>query len=148
MNFTKMLGQYEKTRTQTSGKMDLIILCYEKAIQCLHLAKTFFTDGEYEKKARMMQKAMDIIGELQASLDYEKGGQIATNLSALYNYINRRLLQGDINKEVGAYDEAIRIMSELKEAWEGIASQNVYDTNPNTVPKVLKTDSNQIAALG
>ena len=121
MGYQAKAGQYKRLNIETAGKLDLILMCYEKTIEMLRQGKAYLEETEYEKKARKLQKALDIIYHLQGCLNFEQGGQIARNLDSLYNYAIRRLLDGDVKKEVGAYDEVIGIFSELKEAWEGVA---------------------------
>jgi flagellar protein FliS len=123
MMYQSKVGQYRKRSIETSGRLELLVMCYEKAIQKLGEAKTHFEAKDFEQKARALQKALDIIHELQVTLNFEKGGQIARNLDALYLYVVRRLTEGDVKKDTGAYEEAIHILSELKEAWEGIGGQ-------------------------
>ena len=146
MTYGRMLNQYRKTNVETAGKTDLVILCYEKAIQFLVQARNAYDDGEFEKKANALKKAMDIIEELNCSLDFEKGGQIAKNLDAIYNYLQRRLLEGDVNKDLTVFDEVIRIMGELKEAWETIGSNPVDQVDATTVPDSTTRAAAQIAA--
>jgi flagellar protein FliS len=146
MTYGRMLNQYQKTKVKTAGKMDMVILCYEKTIQFLVQARNAYEDGEFEKKAKAFKKAMDIIEELNGSLDFEKGGQIAKNLDAIYNYLQRRLLEGDVNKDLTAFDEAIRIMGELKEAWEAIGSESTdRQGDATTVPDSTTMAAAQIA---
>ena len=55
--------------------------------------------GNSQKKGIALQKALKIINELQASLDFEQGGQIARNLDQTYSYISQRLLLADFNMD-------------------------------------------------
>ena len=93
-------------------------MCYEGAIDQLKMGKQKASEKEFEAKTKAFVKAQDIITELRCSLDFEKGGQIAKNLDALYRYILRRLIYADINRDMKAVDEAIGILGELKSAWE------------------------------
>lgn len=129
MAYQNKMGQYRKLNIETAGKLDLILICYEKTIEMLRQGKACLEEKEYEKKARKIQKAMDIIYQLQGCLNFEQGGQIARNLDSIYNYAVRRLLDGDVKKDPGAYDEVIGIFSELKEAWEGIAKEKGKEAN-------------------
>ncbi len=43
--------------------------------------------------------AQDILSELMASLDFDKGGVLAKNLFSLYSFMNRRLLDGNLKKD-------------------------------------------------
>ena len=146
MTYRKSIGLYKKTGVETARKIDLVIMCYEKTILLLTQAKVHFEENEFEKKAMKTQKAMDIISELLCSLDLEKGGQIASNLAGIYGYLIRRLLQGDSIKDLTAFDEAINIMSELREAWEGIASEKENRINIPTDTSSIMTNTAQIAA--
>jgi flagellar secretion chaperone FliS len=122
MVYGKSMNQYRRSSIETAGKLDLVIMCYEKAILCLSQAKELLKEKEVEKKILKFQQALNIISELQCSLNMEQGGQIAKNLDALYSYITKRLLVGDINKDLTSYDESIHILSELQEAWQTIKS--------------------------
>ena len=146
MNYRKALGQYNRSSVETAGKMDLVIMCYEKTIQFLNQARAQYEKGQFEQKAVKMQKALDIINELRCSLNFEKGGQVAKNLEAIYIYLNKRLLEGDMKKDFSAFDEAIDIMSELKEAWEDVASDGKYQLNKMIGPASININPAQIAA--
>jgi len=117
------IQSYRKTNVITSDPVRLVIMCYEGAIDNLKLAKEKMKEKDYEKKAKAIIKAQDIIEELICSIDFEKGGEIANNLESLYNYMLRRILQGDLNKDVGPIDEVIGMFTELLSAWQEVASR-------------------------
>jgi len=146
MNYGKSLGRYTKTQVETSDKLDLVIICYEKAILFLTEAKLFLEERQYEEKGKKVQRALSIVYELQASLDFEKGGEIARNLNRIYAYLPSLVLQGDVRKDMKAYDDAIRILSELKEAWEGISSQHRAGSTGEEVPNLFPISAQQLAA--
>jgi flagellar protein FliS len=139
------MAQYHRTTVETASKLELVIMCYEKAIQSLHEAKALIEAKEFEKKGKKLQLALDIINELQASLNFEKGGQIARNLDAIYGYIVRRLLQGDIQKDLKVYDESIRLLGELKEAWDQIAGHQAEDEKALPMSATEKVTFSQMA---
>ena len=117
--YSNGIQSYVKTDISTSDPMKLVIMCYEGAIDSLKLAK---------EKTKAVIKAQDIIDELLCSLDFEKGGAIARNLSSLYNYMLRRILHGDVNKDMSAIDEVIGMLSELLSAWQSIYLQKDIQT--------------------
>jgi flagellar protein FliS len=123
MTYGKTMARYQKTSVETARDIDLIIMCYEKAIQSLTQAQSHYEKDEFEQKAKKLQKALDIITHLQGCLDFEKGGQIARNLDALYTYMNKRMLETDIKHDPEGFCDVIKIMDELKGAWEEISSQ-------------------------
>jgi len=117
------IQSYRKTDVSTSDPVRLVIMCYEGAIDSLKLAKEKVKEKDYEKKAKAIIKAQDIIDELLCSLDLEKGSTIASNLSSLYNYMLRRIIHGDVNRDMSAIDEVIGMLNELLSAWKEVASK-------------------------
>ena len=126
--YSNGIQSYVKTDISTSDPMKLVIMCYEGAIDSLKLAKEKIKEEDYEKKAKAIIKAQEIIDELLCSLDFEKGGAIARNLSSLYNYMLRRILHGDVNKDMSALDEVIGMLDELLSAWKSIYVQKDIET--------------------
>ncbi len=124
MTYGRMLAQYRRTDVETAGKLDLVLMCYENAIRFLKQAKGHYESNAFEEKARALQKVLDIISELKGALNLEKGQKIALNLDAIYDYLLTSLLEGDIRRDLNAFESAIRIMADLKEAWEAIASRS------------------------
>ena len=121
---------YRKTNITTSDPVRLVIICYEGVIDNLKLAKEKIKEKDYEEKAKALIKAQDIIAELKCSLDFEKGGKIAKNLESLYNYMLRRIIQGDLNKDVRPIDEVIEMFTELLTAWKEVASRPESQVQP------------------
>jgi len=117
------IQSYRKTDVSTSDPMRLVIMCYEGAIDSLKLTKEKMKEKDYEKKAKAIIKVQNIIEELICSLDFEKGGEIARKLSSLYSYMLRRILQGDVNRDMSAFDEVIGMLNELLSAWRKVASK-------------------------
>jgi flagellar secretion chaperone FliS len=146
MGYGKVLNQYRKTTIETAGKLDLVIMCYEKSILFLTQAKEHFKEKEFEKKAYKFQKALGIINELQRSLNMEQGGEIARNLDSLYSHITKRLLTGDIRKDLTAYDESIHILNELMEAWQAIKTEDDPQENVYAKRNMLQSGASCIAA--
>ena len=124
------IQSYRKTDVSTSDPVKLVIMCYEGAIDSLKLAKEKIKETDYEKKAKEITKAMNVINELMCSLNFEKGGEIARNLSSLYNYMLRRILYGDVNRDIGAIDEVIGMLNELLSAWQEVASKPESQVQP------------------
>lgn len=114
------IGAYKKTNVETADPKKLVIMCYDGAIFNLKMAKERYLEHNYEAKSAALSKAMLIIGELNSALDMEKGGDIAKNLKAIYDYVVRRLTEGDIHRDLTAFDEAITILEELGSAWKEI----------------------------
>jgi len=126
------IQSYRKTNVVTADPKRLVLMCYEGMIDSLNLAKQKIGEKDYEAKGKALGKAQDILQELMNSLDFDKGGSIAKSLDSLYNYMLRRMLHADLEKDTGAIDEVVEMLSSLKSAWEEIFSKKQEAINPET----------------
>jgi flagellar protein FliS len=99
----------------------LILLLYQGALLAISTAKNQMLRKEIAAKGKSISHAIMIIEEgLKASLDKSAGGELAQNLSALYDYMGQRLLIANLKNDTDALDEVSRLLIELKGAWEEI----------------------------
>ena len=108
-------------------------MCYEGAIDSLKIGKQKIIEKDYEGKGKAIVKTKDIINELLCSLNFEKGGSIAKSLDSLYNYMLRRIIHADLDKDISAIDEVIGMLNELKSAWEEAFYKQDKEIKPETV---------------
>ncbi|MDP3285805.1 MAG: flagellar protein FliS, partial [Desulfobacterales bacterium] len=88
---------------------------------------------DYEGKLNALKKAVNFIDELLCSLNFEKGGAIAGNLSALYEYINGRIVLADANRDPDGFDEVIGILTDLSSAWNEIIAGKSRSFQPESI---------------
>ncbi len=97
---------------------DLVCLLYAKAIEKLNQAIGHLEAGNVDERSKAISRAMEIILELASSLDGEAGGEIATDLARLYEYIFERLAEANARQERAPLEEAIRLLSTLHDGWQ------------------------------
>ncbi len=90
--------------------------------------------GNIQEKGNAISKAIRIIDDgLKASLDKQVGGEIATNLDALYDYMSRRLLEANIKNDPAILEEVRGLLADLRDTWNQIGG-NPAATNTNVQP--------------
>lgn len=120
MIYGNPLKSYQKTNIETADPIKLVIMCYDVIVRDLEAAKSSHVDRDMEKVYEKVHHAQDIITELLLSLDYERGGEISTNLSQIYNYMIRQLMGINSAHDTAVYDALVHMLRELKEAWEHV----------------------------
>jgi flagellar protein FliS len=118
----KGIGAYQDTAVTTQTRGRLIVLLYEGAIKFLKLAITEIEAGNWEAKGRYINRAIDIINELNTVLDIEAGGDIAQNLRKLYVFVVRHLGQANIKRDPKMIQEVITLLTEINDGWKTITS--------------------------
>ncbi|NNL67819.1 MAG: flagellar export chaperone FliS [Myxococcales bacterium] len=102
--------------TTASAEM-LVQRLLEKAIRSANEARKAEPGSGGESRAMRLRRAFDIVVELQNSLDFERGGEIALNLDALYEFIRSRLVAAGLSPSEEPIDEAVRILDLIAETW-------------------------------
>ena len=111
---------YIENMVKTASPAKLVELLYMKAVDVLKEAEEFIEKKEYTSANEKIKRAQDIVLELNLSLDVERGGQIAQNLRALYNYMFQRLLDANVKKDVEMVREVRGMLEELLETWREV----------------------------
>lgn len=99
----------------------LIPLMYEHLISNLRRASAQMEAGDIEGKAASLDRASAILMELIGSLDFERGGEIASRLSALYAFFATELIDIGRTMDTERMARLIAMIGELHEAWEQAA---------------------------
>ena len=121
------VSQYQAVNSQTSivdaDRHKLIQLLYDGALERISMARAQITAKNYEGKNRLINKAIEIIGGLRGFLDNEKGGELADNLDALYDYMERRLFEANLKNDVAILEEVAGHLRQIRDAWAAIREE-------------------------
>lgn len=101
----------------------IIQMLMEGALSKIATAKGCIARNDIAEKSRQITWGMNIIQGLRTSLDAQKGGEVAANLDALYEYMGRRLLEANVNNDVAILDEVSSLLMEVKAGWDNIPSE-------------------------
>lgn len=93
------------------------------AIERLIQGKAAMQVGNIAAKGERLGKALNIVISLRTCLSMEDGGEIATNLDSLYDYMIRQISKANSENIDDPIDDVIYILREIKSAWDLIPSQ-------------------------
>ena len=122
------ISAYSNTGVETgvfsADPHKLILLLFEGATLTVSSALGHMARNEIAQKGKSISHSIAIIDRgLKASLDMKAGGEIAQNLAALYDYMTIRLLHANLNNDPEALREVLKLVGELKGAWEAIGNK-------------------------
>ncbi len=125
---------YKKASVNTLDQTKLIIMLYDGAIKNASFAVEHMKSGQIEKVHECLIKTKNIVTELMATLNMDRGGDIAKNLQSLYSYMFSQLIEANMNKKTEPVVIVIDLLKELRAAWTQINSKKKNDA---------KTQNNQ-----
>ena len=111
-------GQYRTQAVETANPAQLVLMLYDGALTAITRAEQALTATQVQTANTELQRAQRIVEELLVSLDTDRGGQIAGNLAALYDFCIDRLTQANLGKDPALLPAVRDTLSGLREAWD------------------------------
>lgn len=111
------LGAYKKTSVQTASKEQILLMLYQAAIKNCKKAMEAIEANNVQKKGEYIGKLQDIVIELNNSLDFEVGGDVARELSSLYDYVLYASTQANIKIDLEPLTGCLKVLTTLYDGW-------------------------------
>lgn len=102
----------------------VITMLLDGALERVDKAISRLDEGDIDQAAVLVQKTIGIVSGLRESLNIENGGELASNLDALYEYIVAKL--DSMNQEdspIATLDEVRKLLTEVHQGWTGIEGE-------------------------
>ncbi len=116
-----VLNQYKQNAVYTATPEELTLMLYDGCIKFMNMAKYHIEKGNVPKAHESLIRAQDIIYELRATLDDKY--EISSNFRKLYDFVLDRLISANLRKEIKPIDEALEIMTGLRDTWKEAMKQ-------------------------
>ena len=107
---------YKQNSVNLASKDQLLLMLLDGAVKFSKIARQAIIDKDIMKAHENLVKTQDIFVELMTSLD-TNSGEWAGNLIALYDFINRQLINANIKKDINILEETIRLIEEVRNMW-------------------------------
>lgn len=116
MALNNAYDQYKENSIYTASPEELTFMLYNGLVKFLMQAQMAINEKNIEKTNNCIIKAQNIINEFRCTLDMKY--DISKQLDALYEYMNKRLLDANIKKDVEIIEEVLGFARELRYTWE------------------------------
>ena len=109
---------YKNNSILTASPAELTLALYEGAIKFCNIALLGLEKNDYQKVNTNLIKAQNIITEFRSTLDFKY--PVAKDFDVVYEYINRRLAEGNIKKDAQIVEEALGHIRSMRDAWKEV----------------------------
>jgi flagellar protein FliS len=111
------LGAYKKTSVKTASREQILLMLYQAAIKNCKKAIDAIETKQVAAKGEHIGKLQDIVIELNNSLDFEIGGDVARELSSLYDYVLYSSTQANIKIDKEPLEGCLKVLTTLYDGW-------------------------------
>jgi len=108
---------YREAAVAGASPVRLVILLYEQAVEDLRRALAAHRRGDIEGRTREINHAILIVGHLQATLDKDHGGKVATDLERFYQQLQAGLVEAQAKQSAAGIEQQIAHLMQVHEAW-------------------------------
>jgi flagellar protein FliS len=117
------IDSYRRAAVESSSPVHLVVMLYDGALRFCAEARGAILRRDVAAKGKALSRVIGIVGELQGTLDLERGDEVATSLLRLYTFLTDRLMAASFSQSVEPLDEAVRVLTTLREGWAGVTVQ-------------------------
>jgi flagellar protein FliS len=120
------LAAYQSVSALGSAQADphrLVQMLFDATAERLVSARACIEHGQIARKAQLLHSCVILIAELRGSLNMADGGEIAQNLSNLYDYMVRQILLANVDNDTNRVTEVLGLLNDIRSAWIAIGPE-------------------------
>ena len=114
--YTQGYNVYKNNSVNYASKNQLLLMLLDGAVKFAKIARQAILDKDIKKAHDNIIKTEDIFTELRVTLD-QTAGDWAVKMFNVYGFINEKLFEANIKKDVKVMDEVIPLIEEVRDIW-------------------------------
>jgi flagellar protein FliS len=120
---------YRELAVKSATPVGLVIFLYDFAIEALHRASREIDAGNIEGRTAELNYCLSVISELQRSLNFEVGGEVAKRLTDLYDVTRGKILEANIKSSKEIIERLVEVLTSIREAWQVVEKETAGKSN-------------------
>jgi len=123
MSYASQTSSYREMEVHSAQPERLVVVVFEQLVVNLERARIAMERNDVSLRVTALRRARGLVGELLATLDFEKGGAIATQLADLYQFMLYELVDVGQRGDIVTVRKLVNIASSLRDGFAGAAQQ-------------------------
>jgi flagellar protein FliS len=120
MDAREYARRYAEAEVTVVDRGRLLLLVFEGGLKFLHLTREALAAGDLPRFAEHLGRSQAIVAELLGTLDRKAGGDLATDLARLYEFMIFHLTEANVQKSVRHVDQVIGVLGTIAGAYREI----------------------------
>ncbi len=119
-----LADHYRRDAVMTARPDQLVTMLYDRLLRAITTACELLESGDEPSGVHEeLVLGQRILLELQVTLDFERGGELAANLAQLYEYCIEQLVAANLSKNAADLVAAEQVVRDIREAWVSAARE-------------------------
>ncbi len=108
---------YREATIRGANAVELVVRLYEQMIEDMRHVAIAIEKNDIERRSNRIRHAILVIGHLQSSLDFAKGGKVAQDLSHFYDALRQNVVWVQFHPSKRGVTQVITDLLAVREAW-------------------------------
>ena len=121
MSYASQSASYREMEIQSASPERLVVIVFEQLVVNLERARSAMERKDIELRVTSLRRARGLVGELLATLDFEKGGALANQLADLYQFMLYELVDIGQRGDVLTMRKLVNIATSLRDGFTSVA---------------------------
>jgi flagellar protein FliS len=122
MSYATQVASYREMEILSATPERLVVLLFDHLVVHLQRVRIAIDGNDIALRTASLGKARAIVSELLSTLDFEKGGKLATDLSALYTFLLGEMVEVGLHRDARKVERLAQIAETLRAGFTGAAS--------------------------
>lgn len=109
---------YQSNSVTTATPGELTLMLYNGSLKFIKQAGEAIQEKNMQEKNINLQKVQKIINELMITLNMDV--PVSKNMMAMYDYMNRRLMEANLRNDLTILSEVEEYMTEFRDTWKEV----------------------------
>jgi flagellar secretion chaperone FliS len=109
------------TRIAGASPHELVTILYEELISAIDTMRSAAAAGQERLRSQGQSRALAVLHGLESGLDFDRGGELAGGLAALYRQIRKAVLASSAPDSAEQLDIMRGLLADVALAWTQIA---------------------------
>ncbi len=118
------ISTYEEVDTLGRSQVELILKIYNATLGSLTKARRSYQESQWQAGYEEIERARKFVVHLYSTLNFDKGGEVATNLGKMYVYLLSEFDAIEATKNLKHLDSCIVVLTNLRAAWDEIGQSS------------------------
>lgn len=109
---------YLRDAVMTASPEQLQLMLYDGAIRYALQGRDAIVEKDHETAYEKLTRAQNILAEMQTALDYEVNRELCERVASIYNFLYRKLIDANVNRNVQDIDDAVKVLRIERKTWQ------------------------------
>lgn len=109
------------SRIEGASAHGLVCILFDELLKSLDAMAAACRSRDFSQRGTRQARALAVLHGLEASLDLEKGGDIAVSLGIIYREARRLVIEAGRENDADKVEQARATLNEIASAWNAIA---------------------------